>query len=148
MISGFQWNPLINLTTDLSFGLLDIVGIPAQRIGPMIQIPVENGFFGAFIDWDCTGWKSMFALFALIFATDYPIRKKLYGLLLLPVIYLINLIRITFMSWFISNYDLAYYEIVHATIWSWGMIAAILILWVLWMKSPLKISLGMVWSGW
>jgi len=142
ILSGFQWILLMEVTRDLTLGLLDATGIAATTRGSLIIVPVENGEFGGVIDWDCTGWKSMLALFALIFATSFPMRKKLIGLTLLPVIYLINIIRIWFMFYSVSVYDLTYYKILHATVWSWGLITAVLVLWLLWMKSPSKITLA------
>jgi exosortase/archaeosortase family protein len=135
IISGFQWGFLKDLTTDISFFLLRTTGIDASLSGNMISIPAEGGSFAATIDWDCTGWKSMFALFALIFATDFSLRKKLYGLVLIPLVYLANILRIWFMFYFVSNFGLLYYDIVHSLVWSWGLILIILILWVVWMKT-------------
>ena len=68
-------------------------------------------------------------------ATDFPLKKKAKGLaILLPALFLVNIIRIVFMFHFARGFDLAYFDVVHATIWSWGLIAAILVFWVLWMK--------------
>ena len=100
----------------------------------VISIPVRNGDWAAVISWDCTGWKSMFAYFALVMATDYPNKRKALGLLLLPVIFVINLLRIVFMFFYVHTFDLAYYRTVHAVIWSWGLILTIAVLWLLWMK--------------
>jgi len=142
ILSGFQWAFLKEATAGSVFVMLRISGIDASIENSYIAVPMSNGSFVASIDWDCTGWKSMFALFALIFATDFPLRRKLAGLVLLPVIYSINLVRIWFMFFFASVYGLAYYSILHATIWSLGLITAILILWIIWLKkdfSKLKI---------
>ena len=134
IISGFQLGFLKDLTTDLSLVLMKITGMDASLSGNLISIPVENGSFAAIIDWDCTGWKSMLALFALIFATDFSLRKKLYGLVFIPIVYMVNLLRIWFMFYFVSGFGLLYYDIVHAIVWSWGLIFVILVFWVIWMR--------------
>ena len=132
LISGFQLDLLKDITAGLSFLLLKATGIDAALSGNLISLPTSS--FAASIDWDCTGCKSMLAFFALVFATDFPIRKKLYGLLFVPLIYIVNLLRIWFMFFFVANFGLAHYDILHSTIWSWGLIAAILIFWLVWMK--------------
>ncbi len=134
IVSGFQLGFLKDATADFTFHMLRLTGIDASITGNLISIPAENGVFAARIDWDCTGWKSMFALFALIFATDFSMRKKLHGLVLIPAVYIVNLLRIWFMFLFVSDFGLAYYDIVHATIWSWGLILTVLVLWVVWMR--------------
>ena len=120
IISGFQLSFLKDLTTDISFFLLKFTGIDASLSGNIISIPIKDGSFAATIDWDCTGWKSMLALFALIFATDFSLRKRLYGLVFIPLVYLVNLLRIWFMFYFVSSFGLLYYNIVHTLVWSWG----------------------------
>lgn len=138
LLSGFQLALLKDITSYTAYGMLKITGIEAEISGSVITVPAEGGFFLASVDWDCTGWKSMLALFALIFATDFPLRRKMAGLVLIPAVYIINLIRIWFMFFFVSNFGVAYYSFVHATIWSLGLMAAVLGLWVLWLKTDLS----------
>ena len=134
IISGFQLVFLKDITTHLSLSLLRFTGIDASLSGNSILVPLEADSFAAVIDWDCTGWKSMFALFALIFATDFSLRKKLHGLIFIPLVYLVNLIRIWFMFYFVSSFGLLYYDLVHATLWSWGLILTIIAFWVVWIR--------------
>jgi len=114
--------------------LLQATGFAAMQNGIMITIPIANGTWLAVIDQDCIAWKSMLAFFALVFATDFPMKKKYVALALLPVIYVINLLRIWFMFFYVSVFDLAYYEIIHAVVWSWGLLLITLALWLLWIK--------------
>jgi len=135
LLTDWQSGWLQSFTADITYNLLQATGIAAERTGNFIAIQLQNGSWGAFINWDCTGWKSFLALFALIMATDFPLKKKAKGLaILLPALFLVNIIRIVFMFHFARGFDLAYFDVVHATIWSWGLIAAILVFWVLWMK--------------
>jgi len=133
LVTGIKSEPLMQLTTYLAFTMLRATGINAQLHDYIISVPVSNGDFGAYVSWDSTGWKSMLALAALIFATTFPLRKKMLGLLLVPLVYLVNILRIWFM-FFIVTINVAYFEIAHITIWSWGLIFTILLLWVIWMK--------------
>lgn len=122
-------------TADITMALLDATGIAAERAGNLISIPVLNGTWGAFINWDCTGWKSFLALFALVMATDFGMKKKAKGLaILLPALFIVNIGRILFMFHFAAGFDLAYFEVAHAVVWSWGLIFAILAFWAAWMR--------------
>lgn len=138
ILSGFQFEQLMEATAGIVYSMLKLTGIEASIENIAITVPTKEGIFVASIDWDCTGWKSMFALFALIFATDFPIRRKLAGMVLLPVVYFINLIRIWFMFYFVSAFGTDYYSIIHAFIWSWGLLAAVMILWIIWMKKDIS----------
>lgn len=133
LISGAEFEPLMKLTTELAFALLRLTGINANLHDYIISVPVSTGSFGAFVSWDSTGWKSMLALTALIFATGFSLKKKLLGLALIPLVYSINIFRIWFM-FFIVTVNPAYFELAHITIWSWGLIFTILLLWVIWVK--------------
>ena len=134
IISGLTWPFLMDLTENISFFILRIIEVDATLDNNFITVPVINGNFAATVSWDSTGWKSMLAFFALVFATEFSIKKKMFGLLLIPIIYLINILRIVFMFFFVSKYDVAYYNLLHETLWSWGLIISILVLWVVWMK--------------
>ncbi len=134
IISGFTWPSLMQLTNDISLFALRLADVDASMINGFIVIPVENGNFAATVSWDSTGWKSMLAFFALIFATEFPLRKKMIGLLFIPLIYLVNVLRIVFVLFFVNKYGVLYYDFLHATLWSWGLIAAVLVLWFIWMK--------------
>lgn len=123
-----------NLVADVSYFFISSTGIEITRSGNFFTIPIEGGSWGAFINWDCTGWKSMLALFALIMATDFSGRKKAKGLLIfIPALFVVNIGRIVFM-FHIAATDLSLFATAHAIVWSWGMIAALLIFWVVWMR--------------
>jgi exosortase/archaeosortase family protein len=138
LISGAQWDGLKAFTADSIYSMVQASGMNPERSDLTISIPIKNGSWAANIDWDCTAWKSMFAFFALVmsagFAANFSTKKKLFGLVFIPIIYLVNIIRVWFMFWFVKAYDLAYFSIVHTLIWSWGLIIVILVLWILWMK--------------
>lgn len=122
------------LVASITTYLLSSLGMNPTMNGLLISIPVLHGDWAAFISWDCTGWKSLLAYFALVMATDYPVKRKLAGLLLLPVIFAINMLRIVFMFFYVRTFDLAHYQTVHAIIWSWGLIITIIALWLVWMR--------------
>lgn len=129
-----QFVALQSLTADIMYTFLSVTGFEITRTGFMFSMPILNGSWGAVINWDCVGWKSMFAFVALVFATNFPMRKKVMALGIIPVIYGINLIRIWFMFYYVRAFDLVNYEVVHTMVWSWGLILVIIALWLIWMK--------------
>ena len=133
LYSGYQSALLMDVTTKLAYQMIS-GSMDASLQGNIITIPVENGFWGARVSWDSTGWKSALAMAALILATDFPLRKKIYGLLLLPLVYAANILRIWLMFFAVKSYGIAYFSLFHTVIWSWGLIFTILVLWAVWMK--------------
>lgn len=133
LYSGYQSELLMEITTKLAYAAVS-GSMDASLQGSIITIPVENGFWGARVSWDSTGWKSALAMLALVFATDFPLRKKIYGLLLLPLVYAANILRIWLMFFAVKSYGIGYFALFHTIIWSWGLIFTILVLWAAWMK--------------
>lgn len=134
LLSRFEWAWLEQLAVDIVTPMLQSLGYNPTVHDMLISIPIRNGNWAAVINWDCTGWKSMLAFFALVMATEFPLRRKLAGLVLIPVIFVINLLRIVFMFFYVRTFDLANYQTVHAVVWSWGLIATIIVLWLLWLR--------------
>ena len=134
LYEGWTLVELQRLIAGTTMNILTGLGLNPTLNGLIISIPIVHGDWAAVINWDCTGWKSLLAYFALVMATDYPAKRKALGLLLLPVIFVINLLRIIFMFFYVKTFDLANYQLVHSIIWSWGLILTILILWLIWMK--------------
>lgn len=138
LLSGAELYELKVFTADVTYSLLDSSGMNPERDGLLVSIPIKDGKWAASMDWDCTAWKSMLAFFALVmavgFTANFTWKKKLIGLIFIPIIYFVNILRIWFMFFFVKAYDLAYFDIVHAIVWSWGMIFVILVFWFLWMK--------------
>ncbi|MBI2579610.1 MAG: archaeosortase/exosortase family protein [Candidatus Aenigmarchaeota archaeon] len=131
---NFDFLPLQRAVADITMFLLHNAGISASRDGLLISIPVEGGNWGGFINSDCVGWKSMLAFAALVMATDFPARKKLMGLALVPVIFAANLVRIFFMFFYVSSWGLAGYEFVHAVVWTWGLLFIVIAVWIWWAR--------------
>lgn len=142
LYEGWTLPALQTWIADFTVYVLTALGLSPVLDGLIISIPVPNGNWAAVITWDCTGWKSLLAFFALVMATDYPNKRKVLGLLLLPVIFAVNLLRILFMFLWVHWFDLANYQLVHAVVWSWGLILTILVLWLVWMKYDLSMLFG------
>jgi len=74
---NIQLYPLQDLTAKAVFNILNFFGIESNLDDLFISVPTGNGYFAGIIDWDCTGWKSILVFFALVFATETKIEKKI-----------------------------------------------------------------------
>jgi len=88
------------------------------------------------ISWDCTGWKSMYALLALTLTTPFSnLRKKLKFLAIgIPTIFFLNYLRIITTILISLNFGIQYFEVVHTLLWREGLILAVIAIWYLWLK--------------
>ena len=129
---NFDFYALEKATASVVFYLLQALGFNPSISGIMITIPVQNGTWAAFINSACTGWKSAYLFFALVMAT--PLKKKAVAMIFIPLIFLINIIRIIFMFW-VAQQSIEYFDIAHALVWSWGMALLVLFLWLFWMRN-------------
>lgn len=126
--------PAQSVVATLVSNLLRVMNVNVVKKDLLIVVSSKSGAFAGFIDFDCIGWKSMLAFIALIFATPSSERKKLIGLLFLPLIFFINILRITIVFFIVATYGIEHFSLVHSVGWSFGMIFMVLVLWVVWMK--------------
>jgi len=102
--------------------LLGLVGVETT----VSQYLVKGSNFTLEIVEECTGWRDMLAFAALVFAT----RKggKLKALLLLPVIYIANILRLA-ATFVIGVYAPEIAKFAHAILFQVGMLALVFSLW-------------------
>jgi exosortase/archaeosortase family protein len=87
------------------------------------------------ISMDCLGWKGVYSLFALVFATSGKTRDKLRFLAVwMPVIFVINILRVLFTLIFGLNFGMQYIEFIHAFLWQEVMVAALIVIFYIWLK--------------
>lgn len=98
--------------------------------------------FAFFISEDCTGWKSMLLLVALIFAFPrVSMGKRLAGLAFgIPLIYLGNLARIIVVVLVQQSLGVGAAMVIHDYLWQAGLIALVLLTWLLWLSWTNKIK--------
>jgi len=117
--------------------ILKTMGYNIERENVTIQVnKISGSRFTFIISEDCTGWKSMLFLFALIFAIpNVAFIKRLYGLLFgLPMVWLGNLLRIVIVVFVEGIFGYSAAMIIHDYLWQAGLIALVLSLWLIWMK--------------
>lgn len=127
--------PLQEAVAGQSMWLLEATGFEVERSGLILVCGAEDPFI-FHIGEDCTGWKSMLFFAALVLATlGTTYRKRILGILIgIPLIYVANLARILAVVMIESSwgYDAALF--VHDWLWQFGLLAAVLVLWLLWLR--------------
>jgi len=121
--------------TQLTEGFLKFMGYAVERIGYFLTINYSGGSLQIEISWDSTGWKSLYALFALAVATPIKSLKSKAKFLTigLPLIFVLNFLRIVTTILVGLNYGLNYFDVVHTFLWREGLIFAIVIIWFAWL---------------
>lgn len=122
--------------------ILQSFGFEVSRNGFLIT---TNGI-SFFVSEDCTGWKSMLFLAALIFVVPrVPLKRMIVGIAIgIPVIYIGNLFRILLVILAWHNYGFEFASILHDYLWQAGLIALVLVLWIAWLKWAGKIRLTLI----
>ncbi len=122
--------------------LLPFAGIETVPDGFDIPVSTVDGPMTINIAEDCTGWKAMLAYIALVFAVpNVENRKRLAGLIGVPVIYAANVARIVFLVFVAVNAGFDDFTLFHELFLKAGMSAVIFGAWYLWMvKTGVKIK--------
>ena len=133
---NLSFDPLRSFLAFLSFKFLSMFGINAVQENFFVDVLANNQLLKIDISFDSTGWKTLYCLLALTIAT--PKRKmkdKLKFLAIgLPVLFVLNFLRIATTILVSVIYGFKYFEIVHIFLWREGLIAAVLIIWCLWLR--------------
>jgi exosortase/archaeosortase family protein len=126
--------PLQGMVSHNVYLVLTSLGFDVVREGFFIGIQGENPFVFT-ISEDCTGWKSMLFLTALVVAVPNIMwRKRAIGLAFgIPLIYLGNLLRILLIVQVQQAYGIGFASLVHDYLWQAGLISLVLLIWVSWL---------------
>lgn len=123
--------PLQEAVSQNIYLILNFIGLETFKDGFLLK---TNGF-AFLISEDCTGWKSMLFLIALILAVPkVNIRKRIVGLAFgVPAIYLGNLFRILIMVFISLGFRPEFAKVIHDYFWQLGLISLVLVVWILWL---------------
>ena len=110
---------------------LSSLGYETSLNGHNIGVKSGQSLYQINLSWDSTGWKSFYAMFALVFASGVgSLRQKLSFLAFaLPAIAFFNLLRVVTTSLAYVNYGLPGFDLVHGLLWSTMMIALVVCVW-------------------
>mgnify|MGYP001610639642 CR=1 FL=1 len=88
------------------------------------------------ISWDSTGWKSMYAIAALIIATPLSriSRRIKFAVIGIGIIFFINYLRVVTTILISVNFGFNLFDIVHTVLWREGLILAVVSIWFAWVR--------------
>ena len=136
MYTNFSFEPLKQINAEIVSATLRLFGFVSHSEDSIVDIATNNGTQKIEISWDSTGWKSMYAVAALILATPaVNISKKLKAALVsVGIIFAVNFLRITTTILISATFGFKLFDIVHTVLWREGLILAVIVVWVLWMR--------------
>lgn len=117
--------------------LIDLAGIDVTQSGTIVQTP----HLTMDVSVDSTGWKSYFALTALIIAvTNVSWRERVIGIGIgLLVVAVGNLTRLVTMIYLVEVAGISY-DLVHDLLWRWGLTLLIFGYWAFWLTYGERIA--------
>jgi len=134
---GVSLYPLQLAAAGQSGWILEAMGYSVQQEGAYLTVsgggPVQD--FPFYVNEDCTAWKSMLFLFALVIAIPaVSWRRRGLGLLIgIPVIWLGNLGRVVGVVLAERSYGIKTALLIHDYWWQFGLIALVLVIWAGWL---------------
>lgn len=110
---------------------LGSLGYETALSGHTIGVRSGQTLYQIDLSWDSTGWKSLYAMSALVFASGAgSLGQKLRFLAFaLPLVAFLNLLRVVTTSLVYLNYGLPGFELVHGLLWSAVMVVLVVFLW-------------------
>ena len=134
--ANLSFEPLKELNARMVSATLKIFGYDSYSDDSTVNL-VSNGTSQKIdISWDSTGWKSMYAISALILAT--PIskisRRIKFATVGVAVIFFINYLRISSTILISASFGFNLFDIIHTVLWREGLILAVVGVWFIWMR--------------
>ena len=133
ILLDISFYPLQTAFANLLASLLSNLNYPVRVSDFLLFIGKEE--LPIDISRDCIGWKSMYSLFALVFATYGKKKDKLRFLVVwLPVLFFINIFRTLITIIVGLNFGYQYLELVHTAFWQYIMVFSLIGIWYLWLR--------------
>ncbi len=128
---GYSVPELQNLWAAALSQSLSSLGYETAVEGNIVGVKVGNTIHQIEFSWDSTGWKSLYALAALVFASGVStFRGKLRFLAFgLPLILFVNFLRVDTSSLILLNFGIDYFKQFHDILWGGLMVVFVLALW-------------------
>lgn len=136
IFTGFSFQPLQTFLAQITAAALQSQGHHADQNNQILVVAKGDNVYTIEISWDSTGWKSLYALFALVFAFPGSIidRKLRFLAVGLPVIFILNLLRILTTIYVMLTFGFRYFDVVHTLLWREGLIIAVVLIWYVWLR--------------
>ncbi|MBI2005460.1 MAG: archaeosortase/exosortase family protein [Candidatus Aenigmarchaeota archaeon] len=141
--TNFSFDPLKELNARMVSATLNFFGYNTHPDGSMVNLVSDDVTQKIDISWDSTGWKSMYAIAALIMST--PIskisRRMKFALVGVASIFLINYIRLVTTILISVRFGFDLFDIIHTVLWREGLILAVVGIWLVWVRME-KYNIG------
>jgi len=110
---------------------LGSLGYDTALSGHTIGVKNDQSLYQIELSWDSTGWKSLYAMSALVLASGAGSmgQKMRFLAFALPLVAFLNLLRLVTTSLAYLEYGLPAFELVHGFLWSAIMVALVIFLW-------------------
>lgn len=131
--ANFAIPQLQTLMANTLHSILTLIGYDVAISGVFLGLASASVITTVEISMDCTGLKSMYTLAALVIATPIKKRRSKFLSIALPMIFLINFLRILAVLALSLKFGLQYLDTIHVASW-YLQIASIVGLWYFWMK--------------
>lgn len=134
LYTNFSFEPLKELDAGIVSTTLNFLGYSSNSDGFTVNL-VSNGDQQKIdISWDSTGWKSMYAIAALIVATPISkiTRRIKFAAIGVAIIFFINYLRILTTIAISASFGFNLFDIIHTVLWREGLILAVVGIWFAW----------------
>jgi len=131
--TNFSILSLQMLMADILRNILALLGYDVAVSGVFLGLASASTLATVEISMDCTGIKSMYTLFALVVATPIKKKRSKFLLMALPLIFLVNFLRVLAVLVLSLKFGLQYLNTIHVASW-YLQIVAISFLWYFWLK--------------
>ena len=104
--------------------------------GILLHVPAEPLVTYIEIVEACTGWRSIMAFTALVFALPgTSLHRRLLGIAIgYPVIYLVNIVRLSSLAWIVHRWGTEWFDLWHTFLWREGLVLVLFLMWVTWVE--------------
>jgi exosortase/archaeosortase family protein len=136
--------PLQSFVANSVHALVGLMGYSSAVDGYMVNFSTGFSLVNAEMTFDCAGWKSLYALFALVVATPRVewVEKLKFLLVGLPAIFAINIVRIATTIAAVISFGIGYLDMVHSLLWQEGLIIAVVGIWYLWLRKTKLLNIS------
>lgn len=137
MYFNFSIPELQTILANILYKVMNFFGYDVAVNGFLLGLMSASTVYTVEISMDCTGWKSMYALAALTFATPRPNNKEKMKFLALgiPVIFSLNFLRLLTTLVAAYKFGFEYLKVIDTLLWREGLILAVVTVWYLWLKT-------------
>jgi exosortase/archaeosortase family protein len=130
---GLSFQPLQDGWALMLGQSLGSMGYETAVQGSVVAVQRGSDLYQLSFSWDSTGWKSMYAMFALVFASGVGTlgRKLRFLAFAVPLVAFVNLLRVASTAAFSVETGFVHFDLVHGLLWSALMVAFVVCAWYL-----------------